>query len=181
MPVPNDPHTFADGGTADGEQVNERFDPLYAALDGALDDDNVASFTSKILKPTLGRVQPSADVTLPTGAPGAKTDLCSLSITPVVASKLIVVQHVAVAGSSGAGALESWMSVDGVDRVDETPPVSALGALITTGEYANLVAADVLDLTAAAHTVKLRARWNGPGITAAKRQGSGFVYLLLAA
>lgn len=181
MPVPTDPYNFANGATADGDQVDARFAPLFAALNGGLDDTNVAAFTSAVLKPSLGRVQPSADVTLPTGAPGAKTDLCSLSITPTVASKLIVVQHVAVAGSSGAGSLESWMSVDGVDRVDSSPPVSALGALITTGEYANLVAADVLDLTAAAHTVKLRARWNGPGITSARRQGTGFVYLLLAA
>ena len=134
-----------------------------------------------VLKLSVGRVQPSADVTLPTGAPGAKTDLCSLSITPSVASKLVVVQHATVAGSSGAGSLESWMSVDGTDRVDSSPPVAALGALITTGEFANLVAVDVLDLTAAAHTIKQRARWNGPGMVAVQREGSGFGYLLVAA
>lgn len=43
-PVPSDPHVFADGpgNTASGVEVNERFDPLYAALDGALDASNIA-------------------------------------------------------------------------------------------------------------------------------------------
>lgn len=181
MPVPSDPYNFTNGTTADGDQVDARFAPLYAALDHALDDDNVASFTSAVLKLSVGRVQPSADVTLTTGAPGPKTDLCSLSITPSVASKLLVVQHVAVAGSNGAGSAESWMNVDGTDRVDSSPPVASLGAIVTTGDYTTLVAADVLDLTAAAHTVKLRARWNGAGIVSAQRQGSGFAYLLVAA
>jgi len=44
MPVPSDPYTFADGpgNTASGLQVNERFDQLYEALDGALDETNLA-------------------------------------------------------------------------------------------------------------------------------------------
>ena len=44
-PVPVDPYTFANGpgNVADGVQVNERFDPLYEALDGALDDDNLVA------------------------------------------------------------------------------------------------------------------------------------------
>ena len=65
---------------------------------------------------------------------------------------------------------------------------TALTAVVTTlairqfgDNDTTLVAADVLDLTAAAHTVKLRARWNGAGIVSAQRQGSGFAYLLVAA
>lgn len=42
-PVPTDPFNFINGATADAEQVDARFAPLYAALAGALDDSNVAS------------------------------------------------------------------------------------------------------------------------------------------
>lgn len=43
MTVPTDPFTFNDGGSqvASGVQVNSRFAPLYAALNGALDVDNL--------------------------------------------------------------------------------------------------------------------------------------------
>ena len=179
MPVPSDPYDFTNGATADAEQVDARFAPLYAALDGALDDENVAAFTSAVLKLSVGRVQPAANVTL--NASGVKTDLCSLAITPTVASKLVIVQHVSVLGSTGAGGVESWISVDGADRVDLSPPVQSYGAIGYAGEIATLAAADVVDLTAAAHTIKLRARWDGPGMTIAQRVGTGFVYLLVAA
>lgn len=41
MTVPSDPYNFTNGATADGDQVDARFAPLYAALNGALDVDNV--------------------------------------------------------------------------------------------------------------------------------------------
>lgn len=41
MTVPVDPFNFTNGTTADAEQVDARFAPLYAALDGALDVDNL--------------------------------------------------------------------------------------------------------------------------------------------
>lgn len=41
MTVPTDPYNFTNGSTADGDQVDARFAPLYAALSGALDVDNV--------------------------------------------------------------------------------------------------------------------------------------------
>lgn len=42
MPVPADPHTFANNAIADALQVNARFAPLYSALNGALDEMNMA-------------------------------------------------------------------------------------------------------------------------------------------
>lgn len=40
MPVPTDPLQFANNTVADALEVNSRFAPLYAALDGALDHTN---------------------------------------------------------------------------------------------------------------------------------------------
>lgn len=178
-PVPSDPFDFTNGATADADQVDARFAPLYAALDGALDDENVASFTSAVLKPTIGRVGlPTADVTIPTGS--VKTDLCSLSITPTVASKLLVVHYAAISTGAGAGFVRTWMSVDGTERVSSSPPVAAGVGVIDAGGV-NPVGVDVLDLTAAAHTVKMRADWDGPGSLIAVRGYTGFAYLLVAA
>lgn len=41
MTVPTDPYNFTNGATADADQVDARFAPLYAALSGALDVDNI--------------------------------------------------------------------------------------------------------------------------------------------
>lgn len=51
MPVPTDPYTFANGpgNTADALQVNARFDPLYAALNGALDETNLSDALKELL------------------------------------------------------------------------------------------------------------------------------------
>ncbi len=43
MPVPTDPYNFVNNTTADGDQVDARFLPLYNALNGALDNTNLAS------------------------------------------------------------------------------------------------------------------------------------------
>lgn len=178
MPAPTDPYNFTNGATADADQVDARFAPLYAALTAALDDDNVASFTSAVLQLTVGRVGlPTSDVTIPTGA--VKTDLCSLSITPSAASKLLVVHHAWIATAAGAGSVRTWMNVDGTDRVSSSPPVAA-GAGVIDASGRTLVGVDVLDLTAAAHTVKMRADWDGPGSLIALRGYTGFAYLLVA-
>ena len=42
MPVPTDPYNFVNGDVADADQVDARFSPLYAALDGAVDHSNMA-------------------------------------------------------------------------------------------------------------------------------------------
>ncbi len=39
-PIPTDPYNFSAGAVADAEQVDARFAPLYAALNGALDQTN---------------------------------------------------------------------------------------------------------------------------------------------
>lgn len=41
MTVPSDPYNFTNGTTADADQVDARFLPLYTALNGALDVDNL--------------------------------------------------------------------------------------------------------------------------------------------
>lgn len=43
MTVPTDPFNFANGAIADADQVDSRFLPLYTALNGALDVDNLVS------------------------------------------------------------------------------------------------------------------------------------------
>lgn len=43
MPVPTDPYNFTAGEPASGDQVDARFAPLYAALNGALDSTNLAA------------------------------------------------------------------------------------------------------------------------------------------
>jgi hypothetical protein len=42
MPVPTDPYNFVTDTIADADQVDARFAPLYEALDGALDESNMA-------------------------------------------------------------------------------------------------------------------------------------------
>jgi hypothetical protein len=53
MPVPTDPFNFSNGATADADQVDARFLPLYTALAGALDDDNVDEFSEAALAEAL--------------------------------------------------------------------------------------------------------------------------------
>lgn len=179
MPVPSDPYDFTNGATADAEQVDARFAPLYAALDGALDDENVAAFTSEVLKLTVGRVGlPTSDVTIPIGS--VKTDLCSVSLTPAVASKLLVLHHATISSGNVSGFVRSWINVDGTDRVSASPPVAAGDGIIDAGG-ASLFGVDVVDLTAASHTIKLRADWDGVAPLSALRGYTGFAYLLIAA
>lgn len=56
MAIPSDPYTFTDGpgNTASGEQVNERFDPLYAALNGGLEGDNFSTALAEQLGVSSG-------------------------------------------------------------------------------------------------------------------------------
>ena len=48
-PVPTDPYNFANGATADADQVDARFLPLYTALSAALDETNLAAALKAIL------------------------------------------------------------------------------------------------------------------------------------
>jgi hypothetical protein len=48
-PVPSDPYNFVNGDVADAEQVDARFLELYTALNGALDETNLASALKAIL------------------------------------------------------------------------------------------------------------------------------------
>jgi hypothetical protein len=62
MPVPTDPFSFANDTLADALQVNARFAPLYATLDGALDESNAA------VPKGLVAAYRAADTTLASGA-----------------------------------------------------------------------------------------------------------------
>jgi hypothetical protein len=55
MTVPTDPYSFVNGTTADATQVNARYAPLYAVLNGALDVDNLLG----AVKDKLGLSDPS--------------------------------------------------------------------------------------------------------------------------
>lgn len=56
MPVPTDPYNFVAGATADAEQVDARFLPLYTALNGALDAENIVA----AVREQLGLSDPSS-------------------------------------------------------------------------------------------------------------------------
>ncbi|HUB99264.1 MAG TPA: hypothetical protein VMS11_05515 [Solirubrobacterales bacterium] len=135
--------------------------------------------SSRKLKPTVGYVQANGEYTsLETAykdVPGAK-----LEITPPVASKLLVMATFAlnVNGGGGVGAGASGtVSLDGVDQ-------SRSAGWGQGGETKVWLEIDVsqsylFSLTAAAHTIKLRAG-KASGSTQVDGFNTGFFYMLFA-
>lgn len=66
MTVPTDPFLFVNGTVADGSQVNARYAPLYAALSGALDTDNLLDTINELLGLTRGAVKRRGKSIIPT-------------------------------------------------------------------------------------------------------------------
>lgn len=56
MPVPVDPYNFSAGTTADADQVDARFAPLYSVLNNGLDESNILRVTpTEIAVPSARR------------------------------------------------------------------------------------------------------------------------------
>lgn len=66
MTVPTDPYVFVNGTPADGVQVNARYAPLYAALNGALDTDNLLDVINERLGLTKGAIKRRGKSIIPT-------------------------------------------------------------------------------------------------------------------
>lgn len=183
MSLPTKPYTFTNGATADGGQVDDTFDAIFAALSaGGLDPTVFAAgaLSSREVKLTpvvldLAATSQSLSGTLAdiTGA--------SLTVTPAVASKLLIVARVgltaAVVGGSPASAGCSIV-------LDGTPTIGG-GIVGVVGSnfdavLGSSVAFGMLSLSAAAHTVKLQASvtGGGSGVVSGRSQMAG---LLVAA
>ncbi|HET7443282.1 MAG TPA: hypothetical protein VFJ57_01345 [Solirubrobacterales bacterium] len=135
--------------------------------------------SSRKLKPTVGYAQATAGYTTLESSfkdiPGAK-----LEITPPVASKLVVIATWAlnVNANEGVGAgAQGTVNLDGVDQ-------SRVGSWGQGGGTKVWLEMDIsqtylFSLSAAAHTIKLRARLGGQTATL-NGENSGFFYMLLA-
>ena len=168
--------------------------PSKLAAGAALANLAAASVTSPRVKLTAGRVSASGDLDL-TGSyadvPGA-----SLTITPMVESKLLVTASFDFkvdSFSTGAPAYVPKIECIGSIKLDAAAESSTLAIL----EREESAAGDVplmirvtcvqtyeLTLTAAEHTIKLRAKSGfeaGTSYETCFKDGTGFTYILLAA
>jgi hypothetical protein len=147
------------------------------------------AITSRKAKLTADVVEASGDLAL-TGAyqdvPGA-----SLDITPAVASKLKVtaVWDLYVKGQDTSGVLGAQalgtLSIDGEDQSEQVEHGIEInsgffGVFATRGIACQVYA---IPLTAAKHTLKMRAKRGGPQVTEGKcfKLGTRFLYELIAA
>lgn len=150
-------------------------DPERPALDMQKLAESIAAqqWSSKQLKPTVGLVSASADLTLTTSyqdVPGA-----TLEISPAVASSLKVtaifrfMQH-------ENGTARGTVQVDGVDQEGSAILTPYSGSTVMEATVSQVY---LLPLTAAVHTIKLRARREAAEGQCFK-QGSRFLYELIA-
>lgn len=153
MPVPSDPGNFSAGNVATAAGVNARFSPLYTALNAALEPRNFAAGFAAAQRATL-----TTPFNLSEGGPFDVTAM-SLTVTPVVASTAIV--HGVFDFNFNPTTLDDatalgYLSVDGVAEGDLA---ASRFYCPSSGQRSRQTVAQtwVLSLTAAAHTLKLRA------------------------
>lgn len=131
---------------------------------------------SRNLAPTVGMVNASGGLLLTESAvdvPGAV-----LEITPAVASKLLVVSSFRLMARNSGGASGSiWL--DGVKSSKECG-VSLTGTTTGAASSVSVPLYEVLTLTAAKHTIKLRAQKEGTVECTLTASGTGFLYVLVA-
>lgn len=156
MSLPVDPYTFANGATADGVQVNSRFNALFAALSaGGLDPTVFAA--SALTSREVGLDTVSLDI----GSTGQSLSTSAVTltgatfaVTPATASYLLVAVRVGLTVIASAGA-SSAASVSLLDN----GALAALGSTFSispqtdsvTAAGTSLVLARVA-LSAALHT-----------------------------
>ena len=152
-------------GTASMRTLGEGSKQATAGNDPRLSDERVpkkestteekladGATTSRKLKPTIGIVSSTADLTL-TGSfqdiPGTE-----LKITPAVASKLKITAFFDLEGNATC---QGALNLDGVDQTN----VAHMGPTAETFERHTVGQVWLLSLTAAAHTIKMRAKGTG--------------------
>ena len=136
--------------------------------------DAIAEAFNGLFKP--GRVSASGTLALTTSyqdVPGA-----SLSITPAVPSLLLVLAtaNLELANPSSAAEALATLNVDGSDRADKMRLTSIISAGLAGGTFTQ--GYDV-SLSAAAHTVKMRAKRVNAESGACQEANTGFLYLLI--
>lgn len=147
-----------------------------AAADVEAEFDHIADGFNGLFKP--GRVSASGDLTLTTSyqdVPGA-----TLSITPTVASTLLVWATADLEGSTpteiAVGKAIAVLNVDSADRSEQL----INGFLSTSAILRETVGQSFsISLTAAAHTIKLRAKMEKLTSGKARETNTGFTYLLI--
>lgn len=142
-----------------------------AGNDSRLSDERVpkdGSATSQKLKPTVGIISSTADLTLS----GSFQDIAGteLKITPAVASKLKVTAFFDLEGNASC---DGCLNLDGVDQ---TAALAHMGPTVETFERHTVGQVFLLTLTAAAHTIKMRAR----GVGIAHHPNTQALYELVA-
>lgn len=155
--------SFVEGTDADAEAIEAEFDAIAAAFNGLFE---------------VGRISASSDLSLTSSyqdVPGA-----TLSITPSVPSLLLVFAVADLEGSTpteiAVGKTIAVLNVDGSDRSEQL----INGFLSTSAIVRETVSqAFSVSLTAAAHTVKLRAKMEKLTSGKAHQTNTGFLYLLI--
>lgn len=134
-----------------------------------------AAVTSPELAPTGDVVRPSANTTLSTST--ADVTGCSLSITPTVASYLLVTFFANVSFPAALRNVVVGIYADGTLVTNGQLELQNQGAAV---EFHSATNAVKIPLTAAAHTIKLRASQDTGTDCAVKSLGTGFSYVLIA-
>lgn len=167
---------------------------IKEVVEGELDNDNLsgsagitegnlAKLGSPKLAPTVGSAAATENLTLTTSyqdVPGGK-----LEITPTAAGKLLVVTVFTFAVESGVP-VESVTAL-GTLKLDSESEQAALAELIFGSEEevqeemtATATQVYALTLTAAAHTIKMRAKRGASGTGLCKATSSRMLYALFA-
>lgn len=158
LPYPED--TDAPDGPAQIKALAELLDTL--------------KWGSRNLKPSIGMKGMSAD-SLELTTSYQDIEGCKLDITPAVSSNLFIVAAFDMQVIS-----ESAPELLGAIKVDAEAERERLARLYAAnGTRATTILVDVIALTAAAHTIKLRTKRVG-GAGKVWKLGTGFGYLLVA-
>lgn len=170
--------------------VNGTNDPIYKAVTGdvAMSSAGVATIgdgavTSRKFKPTVGVKVASEEKALAANPVFTQIPLTggNLEITPAVASNLIVLSHFSmrVHGITKPVELFGHMRVDAEDRAEAYDRSGAADSTLSA------LMLDVIPLTAAKHTISMRAAYEEGGVFSegnpAATIDNRFLYALVAA
>jgi hypothetical protein len=164
---------FTASTTIDPDQVDQELDQLLARIN---------AMPSEALKPSAGRVAASGDLTLTTALVDVPS--ASLAITPVVASKLLVVATwdfdcTNDTPAAGVHTATGDLLLDGVSQ--GTVDVGFTNQGTANSEWRDAATRVYsIALTAAAHTVKMQAKKNAALTAFARSADTGFLYALIA-
>lgn len=137
-----------------------------------------ASILSRHLKPTAGVALATADIVMST----ADLDItgASISVTPSVPSTIFVFAFIVATVGYPGDYLTFWLNIDGSDatKTSSAGPRTEMSDAGSTQNSSSFVQA--INLTAAAHTIKLRADSTQMGLSEVWRWGTGLAYLMIS-